>query len=331
MSKAKNLKPTPAPPLQKEGTKELRHAEFISASHDEPSPELLCAKHDKNLSTYRFNVLKTDKTPSLTTSHKRYSIVCSAESPGEGKGFTLAEVFSPCRKVKLDFGFTLAEVLITLGIIGIVAAVTLPSVIHKFQAKVLQSQFKVADTIINESVQYVYNEFGIDSSAKSYSSYCRNGACVDNGVAKEMNEYWIKVLTAKGATQPKPYANFAWGIGYDKDASYSFIFPGTWYTGLDNKPLYIMKNGILISPIQMLDGWLIGVDINGPKRGPNIIGVDIFMWGDQHRNRSWKNECKLYKEKMTQPDWQQRGCYNYAKLNQYPYDTSKGYWEGLKW
>ena len=293
----------------------IRH--FVSPSPTIGEKEILCAKHtDKNLSTYRLNVLKTDKTPSLTLPHWRGNKVKSALPQG-ASGKCVA--------------FTLAETLITLGIIGIVAAVTLPSVIHKFQAKVLQSQFKVADTIINESVQYVYNEFGIDSSAKSYSSYCRNGACVDNGVAKEMNEYWIKVLTAKGATQPKPYANFAWGIGYDKDASYSFIFPGTWYTGLDNKPLYIMKNGILISPIQMLDGWLIGVDINGPKRGPNIIGVDIFMWGDEARNRSWKNECKLYKEKMTQPDWQQRGCYNYAKLNQYPYDTSKGYWEGLKW
>ncbi len=43
-----------------------------------------CVAHDKNLSTYHLNVLKTDKNPSLTTSHKRYSIVCSAEYLGEG-------------------------------------------------------------------------------------------------------------------------------------------------------------------------------------------------------------------------------------------------------
>ena len=36
--------------------------------------------------------------------------------------------------------FTLAEVLITLGIIGVVAAITIPNVVAKFQHKALESQ-----------------------------------------------------------------------------------------------------------------------------------------------------------------------------------------------
>lgn len=36
-----------------------------------------------------------------------------------------------------NYGFTLAEVLITLGIIGIVAAMTLPAIVSKYQEKVL--------------------------------------------------------------------------------------------------------------------------------------------------------------------------------------------------
>ena len=39
-------------------------------------------------------------------------------------------------------GFTLAEVLITLGIIGVVAALTLPSVIQKYQKKVTVERLK---------------------------------------------------------------------------------------------------------------------------------------------------------------------------------------------
>lgn len=40
------------------------------------------------------------------------------------------------------FGFTLAEVLITLGIIGVVAALTLPSLVANYRKQILHSQFK---------------------------------------------------------------------------------------------------------------------------------------------------------------------------------------------
>lgn len=47
--------------------------------------------------------------------------------------------------MKLKYNaFTLAEVLITLGIIGIVAAMTLPAIIQNYQKMVLKSQFKKA-------------------------------------------------------------------------------------------------------------------------------------------------------------------------------------------
>lgn len=47
--------------------------------------------------------------------------------------------------------FTLAEVLITLGIIGIVAAMTLPSLIGNYKKKVLKEQFKVAYSLLQQT------------------------------------------------------------------------------------------------------------------------------------------------------------------------------------
>ena len=38
--------------------------------------------------------------------------------------------------------FTLSEVLITLGIIGVVAAITIPSLITKYQKKVIETTLK---------------------------------------------------------------------------------------------------------------------------------------------------------------------------------------------
>ncbi len=40
------------------------------------------------------------------------------------------------------YGFTLAEVLITLGIIGVVAAMTLPNLIANYRSKVAVTQLK---------------------------------------------------------------------------------------------------------------------------------------------------------------------------------------------
>ena len=47
-------------------------------------------------------------------------------------------------------GFTLAEVLITLGIIGVVAAITLPTVIQNYQKQVLVTQLKKMYATWNE-------------------------------------------------------------------------------------------------------------------------------------------------------------------------------------
>ena len=49
------------------------------------------------------------------------------------------EVEGKCARKSRKVAFTLAEVLITLGIIGVVAALTLPSVINNFREKQLET------------------------------------------------------------------------------------------------------------------------------------------------------------------------------------------------
>ncbi len=62
--------------------------------------------------------------------------------------FTLAEVFSLYYPSPRKIAFTLAEVLITLGIIGVVAAMTLPTLIAKYQEKVTVTKVKKAYSVI---------------------------------------------------------------------------------------------------------------------------------------------------------------------------------------
>ena len=58
-------------------------------------------------------------------------------------------------KLKLK-GFTLAEVLITLGIIGVVAAMTIPTLNNHLRGKKLESQFKKTYSELNQAARGFY-------------------------------------------------------------------------------------------------------------------------------------------------------------------------------
>ena len=62
------------------------------------------------------------------------------------------------------FGFTLSEVLITLGIIGIVAALTIPSLIQKQKEKITIVKIQKAYSVLSQAYQYAVEEYGIPST-----------------------------------------------------------------------------------------------------------------------------------------------------------------------
>ena len=55
----------------------------------------------------------------------------------------------------MNNGYTLAEVLITLGVIGIVSAITLPNLIFFYQNKVLESNFKKSYSNLLQALIYI--------------------------------------------------------------------------------------------------------------------------------------------------------------------------------
>lgn len=57
-------------------------------------------------------------------------------------------------------GFTLAEVLITLGVIGVVAAMTLPALTKKYEEVVLKNQFKKSFSMLSQAIVKSQAEFG---------------------------------------------------------------------------------------------------------------------------------------------------------------------------
>ena len=76
--------------------------------------------------------------------------------------------------MKLKVGFTLAEVLITLGIIGVVAAITIPNLITSYQKHVTVTKLQKAISVLNQAYKLSFDEVGEPSVAESFSMGLKN-------------------------------------------------------------------------------------------------------------------------------------------------------------
>lgn len=91
-------------------------------------------------------------------------------------------------------GFTLAEVLITLGIIGIVAALTLPSLITKYKRQSAETKLKKFYSVINQALQMSITEYGeIDVDFDKNLNTTEHNKEVDDFCKKYITKYLVKI------------------------------------------------------------------------------------------------------------------------------------------
>ena len=104
---------------------------------------------------------------------------------------------------KRKIAFTLAEVLITLGIIGVVAALTLPSVVHNVQKVVLKNQFKRAYSNFYNAIKYVQ----VQNGAPYACYYWDKRPYSNSAICSEQDEYGNckKWTLADGSSLPQDF------------------------------------------------------------------------------------------------------------------------------
>lgn len=171
-------------------------------------------------------------------------------------------------------GFTLAEVLITLGIIGVVCALTIPSLMQKTQDKELRTAWKKAYSELSQAQEQLNQDYSGNmygecndfddkclrdlfvtkiKTIKSCDSDAVTNGCQANSIfldgsttgdLKINDTHWPTIITASAYS-----IKFRFHL---KDC----IPDGGGYTGLPC-------------------GWM-QVDVNGLKK-PNVAGKDIFF------------------------------------------------------
>lgn len=183
--------------------------------------------------------------------------------------------------------FTLAEVLITLGIIGVVAAMTLPTVISKVDRRININRLKREYSVFQQAFQKIAAEN--DASFKNALAVCTDNtarhACLKDIFKAKLNTVQdcdknsgenlskcfaaqedVKQLNGKPVKSSAGYFNnnTTAGVVLSDGSSASF-----WLDTVEcNSSLNKNKQRC---------GWVV-IDVNGPNHNPNTWGKDLYLF-----------------------------------------------------
>ena len=192
-------------------------------------------------------------------------------------------------KEKLS-AFTLAEVLITLGIIGVVAAITIPTLVSKYQMKVFETAFKKQYSVLQNAINYTVQVEGISACYVYHPA----GNISYKAERTDCNQLRNSLVTQ---LQLQPL---------DQDADYKFTEDSEVYANggkavnshcnhIDYTTRgyrYFTKDGnvLIFSDIQLP---VVVIDVNG-KKGPNKWGYDVFFMTLSNHNQYDSQEHRIF-------------------------------------
>ena len=175
--------------------------------------------------------------------------------------------------------FTLAEVLITLGIIGVVAAITMPVIITKYQQKQVVEQLKKVYATLEQAFKLSEVENGFADEWVDDGSSTVNKDILN----KYFDTYWRPYLKIVKTCQSNIDCGYNQSFFYDIYNEDS----GAQIVNLSTRVTVILNDGTLLSFVPMnwnSDGSAymsktqqIRVDLNG-ARGKNRYGRDVFIF-----------------------------------------------------
>lgn len=172
--------------------------------------------------------------------------------------------------------FTLAEVLITLGIIGVVASMTLPALINKTHGAQYKTALQKSYSIITQALQALNADQGFVATRDTYA----------NRTFANYYKKYFKILKD---------CNLESCVGGATDENGTFII-NTYKTFSKNRKVsskffddgqFILTDGMVLLIEDNTDSsgtgsgvgsMFISVDINGYNKNPNAWGHDLFTF-----------------------------------------------------
>lgn len=187
---------------------------------------------------------------------------------------------------KVKLAFTLAEVLITLGIIGVVAAMTIPTLMSNYRKKQLETQIKANYSLVQQAIKFAeYDDVSYDMAIQDgsdasiqewYDSFLSKHLKVEQFCSNAKSGCWHKKGIVKDLLGNAPRYEYDNGIGGN---IVNFKLANGAFFNVDGNTAEDMKSFGIDSTS---DGLTFYFDANGDKK-PNQFGKDIYImvWTDK--------------------------------------------------
>lgn len=184
-------------------------------------------------------------------------------------------------KNKIKLAFTLSEVLITLGIIGVVSAMTIPTLISKYQKHIVEANLQESYSIIQQVMKYTeYDDVSFDvkipdslEGMKLWSETFLEPHLKYGKICYNTSGCWQAKVPTKNLKGNDAVCNRT-GIGVGYDIITIKLTNGANLC-LDGFSKSDMKR-FFGADITDAASLVVYIDANG-DRGPNIIGKDIYI------------------------------------------------------
>ena len=174
------------------------------------------------------------------------------------------------------FGFTLAEVLITLGIIGVVAAMTMPTLMNSTNGAQYKTAYKKALSVLSQAV--VLN-VALDDYDLSQASETASGKATDGSSASLYNLFNNRMNVVKTATTGTGWAaSNNSNIKFAQNSNYTLFFnDGIVFTFKNNAGNCTEGNSGGTTTESKCYGV---IDVNGEKNPNKEVKCDSGKTGD---------------------------------------------------